>query len=616
MRAIEGITALCLGSAGRVLWMDHTDAAAFGDGERIYLSRPTGQHEQEYELLVALALREIAKLWYTDPSVFAMANGAIPPFAAVVEEVRLKAQVSRDFLGAPGIFNQAVAIATIIHAERARQTDTDLASLQLLTIWAAGHEAWLATPQASGSRATFEAMVRPRTDPAKLQQAIDLARQAPVLDSSREAAELGASIQELLQQSQPEAGDSPQGTGPGQPQDPDPKTDSLDRDQPGQAPGSASQDAQSADVPGHEKSEQGGSTHAGSEKDSASATQEPGVSDPLSDAVAMLRGHPGSRDRSSMAQLYRDQAAPAEPVPGAAMNALRLLLEAPEFSMQDLVEAALADCGGAGTDSTGDQGGLAASLGAGGGEAGADGEAGRTLLPGVAGKLVTVLLRALQALRRRPFLFSAAGARIATSRLWRLKQLGDTRIFRKKAGEIGIDAAIAVLLDRSASMKRHGFEQAVELTQAFLLALQRINGVRTSLDIFPGTHTASEEVLAFGQNVAASRERLAAVEPGGGTPMGSAIAHRLRLLLGIHAERKLMVVITDGRPDDPQLALAQAVIAQAGAAGVQVIGVGIGVEIGHLFPASVSVGSVTDLPDALAALFRDELAQRLAEKKQ
>jgi hypothetical protein len=50
--------------------------------------------------------------------------------------------------------------------------------------------------------------------------------------------------------------------------------------------------------------------------------------------------------------------------------------------------------------------------------------------------------------------------------------------------------------------------------------------------------------------------------------------------------------------------------------GVEVIGIGIGVEIGHLFPASVSVRSVIDLPDALAALFRDELARRLADRKQ
>ncbi len=87
IRAIEGITALCLGSSDCVIWIEQSDAAAFCDDEAIYLPLPTGKNDQEYELLLALALREIAKLWYTKAAVMSAADAGTLPFAAVVPGV-------------------------------------------------------------------------------------------------------------------------------------------------------------------------------------------------------------------------------------------------------------------------------------------------------------------------------------------------------------------------------------------------------------------------------------------------------------------------------------------------------------------------------------------------
>ncbi len=600
---------MCLGSSDCVIWLDENDAAAFSDDEAIYLPRPTGEHAQEYELLLALALREIAKLNYTEGVAFAAADGTSLPFATVVEEVRLKAKLSREFLGAPAIFNRAVAIASGLHAARLGKSARDPTEVQVLTIWAAGHEALLETTEASASRSAFEAMALEWTGPLKLQRAIDLAMQAPTLRSTRKTVALGARIRDIFQDPDDSGSSSPLEEEAGhQSQVPEPPSDTVAPGDQGIAGGGGRQredDLKVGDGDGRDES----STSASAEPAGASA-------DPLSDALALLKGHARSRDYSSLAGQYLAQAPePASDlVPESRMQALRALLDAPESTVEAFAKAASAGIDEDSEAAMDDAGGLAALLGAGGGPARTDDEAGRTLLPGVPGKLVTVLLRALQALKRRPFLVSAAGPKIATSQLWRLKKLGDTRVFKKRAGAIGVDAAISVLLDRSGSMKRHGFEQAVEVTQAFLLALQRINGVRTSLDVFPGTAGVSQEILAFGQNVGASRERLASIEPDGGTPTGSAIAHRLRLLLAIRADKRLMVVITDGRPDAPEVALAEAVIAQAGTVGVQVIGIGIGVALGHLFPSSVSVSSVAELPDALAALFRSELARRLTDQ--
>jgi hypothetical protein len=682
VRAIEGIVAVCLGSSDCVLWIDQPDAAAFCDDEAIYLPRPTGKHEQEYQLLIALALREIAKLWFTKAAVFAATDAGTLPFAAVLEEVRLKARLSREFRGTPEIFNRAVAIASDLHAVRLGRSERHPAEVQVLTIWAAAHEALLETAETSERRETFEAMALEWTGPLKLQQAIDLAVQGPTLKSSQQAVALGARIRDLFQDHETGGMPAHQGEGVDQSKDPkgmsdrvvaddqpgergershdDDESANADGDGSGDAPAqplahagdAATQTPQSEEPGDNGSSVQGreceagdatevgrGATPQASEREdagSADAASSPGTEkaasgrgggnsstdsrgaaaiDPLSDALAMLKGHERSRDVSSMAAVFQAQAmeAATAPVSNSGMQALRELLDAPMPSIEVFAEAASAGIGESPWDGDDAPAGLAALLDAGGGPAEIRDGAGRTLLPGIPGKLVTVLLRALQALKRRPFLLSAAGPRIATSQLWRLKQLGDTRVFRKRAGAIGVDAAISVLLDRSGSMKEHGFEQAVEVTQAFLLALQRINGVRTSLDVFPGTESVSEEILAFGQNVGASRDRLAAIEPDGGTPTGSAIAHRLRRLLAIRARKRLMVVITDGKPDAPEVALAEAVIAQAGMLGVQVIGVGIGVALGHLFPASVSVNAVAELPDALAALFENELARRLVD---
>jgi hypothetical protein len=612
IRAIEGITALCLGSSDCVVWIDQSDAAAFCDDEAIYLSRPTGRTDQEYELLLALALREIAKLWYTQAVVFAATDAATLPFAAVLEEVRLKSRLSREFLGAPEIFNRAVAIASDLHAARLGLSPRDPAEVQALCIWAAGHEALLETTEASESRSAFEAMALEWTGPLKLQQAINLAMQAQTLKSSRQAVALGKRIRSLLQDPEDDGSASSRDVGDDEHHEPCASSDSEALDEQPTALGEGrlqGDDEEKGDA------HAGDTAGAGFKSDSGSGSPGSGGPDPLSDALAMLKGHPRSRDCSALAVAYRAQALEraSGQVSDAGMQALRELLEARSSTIDAFAQAASLGLHGSNADDVDEAAGLAALLDAGGGRPGIRDDARRTLLPGIPGKLVTVLLRALQALKRKPFLVSAAGPRIATSQLWRLKKLGDTRVFKKRAGAIGVDAAISVLLDRSGSMEEHGFEQAVGVTQAFLLALQRINGVRTSLDVFPGSDSVSEEILAFGQNVAASRDRLASIKPDGGTPTGSAIAHRLRLLLAVRAEKRLMVVITDGKPDAPEVALTEAVIGQAGTVGVQVIGVGIGVPLDHLFPSSLSVASVTELPDALAALFRNELARRLAD---
>lgn len=328
--------------------------------------------------------------------------------------------------------------------------------------------------------------------------------------------------------------------------------------------------------------------------------------DPLNDGLARLKGHARAVSYRALADALRErgesQRPAVVPVSEAGQAMLAALLNEPEAA-RGLIGTTI----GFQIGEAPEEEGLTSLIGVGGGLPQHPDQAGRTLLDAIPSRLVTVLLRELQDVRRKPFQHSVTGPRLAAAKLWRLSRLGDTRLFRKRTPSTGIDAAVSLLLDRSASMQRNGFEQAVEVTQAFLLALQRIDGVRTSLDVFPGTDTPIEQILAFGQTHHKARARLRELEPQGGTPTGSAIARRLRQMLDVVAQTKLMVVVTDGQPDRDEVDLLAAVLAQAAMFQVQVVGIGIGVDLQRRFPASVSVRSVSELPEAMAELFRERL---------
>ena len=69
-------------------------------------------------------------------------------------------------------------------------------------------------------------------------------------------------------------------------------------------------------------------------------------------------------------------------------------------------------------------------------------------------------------------------------------------------------------------------------------------------------------------------------------------------------ERKVILTLTDGGPDDWNSAADM--IAKATAAGIEMIGIGIQMDVRRLFPVAIRIASVADLK---AELFR--IAERL-----
>lgn len=184
---------------------------------------------------------------------------------------------------------------------------------------------------------------------------------------------------------------------------------------------------------------------------------------------------------------------------------------------------------------------------------------------------------------------------IVPSRLWKL-QAGNTRVFRQTVEGRELNTAIKILLDRSYSMKKT-IQSAIESACFLPLAFDDVSGISTSVDIFPGTDRYATTLKRFEDRTTPCLDVLASVVADGGTPLGAALKISGMDLVQFNAERRLLVVITDGRPD--RLEEAKAELKKLEEADVEIIGIGIGVSLKHLFADFVSVRHVGELTDVL-----------------
>ena len=222
------------------------------------------------------------------------------------------------------------------------------------------------------------------------------------------------------------------------------------------------------------------------------------------------------------------------------------------------------------------------------------------------GKLVSALLMALQSKRKRNTGLASAGPRVAANRLWRLKAMGDTLVFRKPAERDGMDMAVEILLDRSSSMDtKNRITVARDVTMALATALNRMTGVQSAVDVFPGYGSAAHSILPFGGMLNKAREEMRAVFASGGTPLAEALAIVRPVLLQQRKRRKVLVVITDGKPQNHQLAMCQLHMCRE--MGIEVYAIGIGVDVEDLIPASTMVEAVEELPGAVTKIFNNML---------
>ena len=199
---------------------------------------------------------------------------------------------------------------------------------------------------------------------------------------------------------------------------------------------------------------------------------------------------------------------------------------------------------------------------------------------------------------------ACAGLTIDPSRL-ALGRLGKP-MFRTATDGEAINTAVHFVLDRSSSMSRQIRDAALAVT-ASMLAFDD-PGLVTQVTAFPWSdehgNPAVALLKAWHEKAAKMAGRIAGLSAAGGTPMAEAI-----LAAGIDVIRrdedfKIVFVVCDGGPND--LSATLDVIDQLSKAGIAVMGLGIGVDVSHVFGTqnAASIESLDTLAGAVVRLLK------------
>ena len=205
------------------------------------------------------------------------------------------------------------------------------------------------------------------------------------------------------------------------------------------------------------------------------------------------------------------------------------------------------------------------------------------------------------------------GLRVATHRL-AASQAGESRLFIQRQPRIAPNAAVHLLVDISGSMgkpigegNRKYFHVANEAALALAMALEDIPGVVPAVSYFPGIHQEVSIALLPKQSV---RHRAACFDqkPRGCTPMAQAMWFAANSLLAQKQKRKLMIVLTDGDPDD--WAATHDIVDRCRRSGFELLGIGIQTRsVEKFFPQSIVINDVKDLKRELFEVTQQLLIQ-------
>lgn len=210
----------------------------------------------------------------------------------------------------------------------------------------------------------------------------------------------------------------------------------------------------------------------------------------------------------------------------------------------------------------------------------------------------------LLSIMKAPTTKATYSGRLRSSRAYRYA-LGDTKLFKRKQESKVPLFAMSLVGDFSSSMKGVPAKTATKATAAVGEAARRL-GIPCEVSGFNSRGFFLFQ--SFSEQPMAVRHRIAQmpVMAGGSTPLAEAIYKAALRLVQRKEERKLLIVFTDGDPDNE--ALTEDVIKELEATpGVDVIGVGIGSSrVRDFFPLSVVVDSVDELGQALFAVL-DEI---------
>ncbi|MCQ4861484.1 hypothetical protein NE637_10025 [Desulfovibrio desulfuricans] len=177
-------------------------------------------------------------------------------------------------------------------------------------------------------------------------------------------------------------------------------------------------------------------------------------------------------------------------------------------------------------------------------------------------------------------------------------QTGNARVFQKESEQQGLNTAVHILLDVSGSMAGAPINLAKRACFAVATAMSHLRGVNPAVTAFPAVTATNSifPIMRHGQMV----PDLFDIRASGGTPLAGALWWVLQTMLPLKEQRRMILIITDGMPDNPLAANNAIGVAQK--LGFEVYGLGIRDEhITYLLPHNSRV--VNDLPDLVPAMF-------------
>jgi len=204
---------------------------------------------------------------------------------------------------------------------------------------------------------------------------------------------------------------------------------------------------------------------------------------------------------------------------------------------------------------------------------------------------------------------SKKGRKLNSREISRCISERDPKVFRNMLIDDDESVAIQILVDRSGSTQQNMvIDYEIEAALGLCLALEGFVDVETMITAFPGSGSQrpTATIKSVGESVRKSFDRWPS--PTGGTPLGKAYLQAAYNFVDATKERKIIIVLTDGKPSDAIFASdIKSKIAKA--YGIEFYGVVIGVKDypQDLFDDSEVISTAQDLPKALAALVRRSL---------
>lgn len=213
----------------------------------------------------------------------------------------------------------------------------------------------------------------------------------------------------------------------------------------------------------------------------------------------------------------------------------------------------------------------------------------------------------VQARSRRAELLSRSGRRLSSVSVARLAAW-DTKVFERIIEAKAVNTAVHILFDCSSSM-HSTFELTVRSALGLWLALAATPHCNSALAAFPYRYVRYPSRNPYGlliphgvKSAAPYAYKIGSMFAKGDTPLAEALMYASVMLRDTRESRKIIIVLTDGEPNSYEDT--GFVIRSLEASGIEVHGIGITVDLSHLFKHSSRVDTIADLPKALFELGR------------